>query len=342
MGITYKKPVPTPEQIREEYKVPQHVKELKAKRDQEIKDVIAGKDDRFLVIIGPCSADREDSVLDYLTRLAKVNEKVSDKLIIIPRVYTNKPRTTGEGYKGMVHQPDPEQAPDLLGGLKAIRELHIKAADVSGMTCADEMLYPENFMYLDDILSYVAVGARSVENQQHRLVVSGMDIAAGMKNPTSGGLGVMLNSVLAGQIPQEFLYRQYEVHTDGNPYAHCILRGAVNKYGASFPNYYYEDLLMLSQLYAKRELQNPAAVVDANHANSNKKFKEQIRIVHDILNSRKLNGDINKLVKGVMIESYIEEGNQPVGGGCYGKSITDPCLGWDDTERLLLEIAEKC
>ena len=342
MGITYKKPVPTPEQIREEYKVPQHVKELKAKRDQEIKDVIAGKDDRFLVIIGPCSADREDSVLDYLTRLAKVNEKVSDKLIIIPRVYTNKPRTTGEGYKGMVHQPDPEQAPDLLGGLKAIRELHIKAADVGGMTCADEMLYPENHMYLDDILSYVAVGARSVEDQQHRLVVSGMDIAAGMKNPTSGGLGVMLNSVLAGQIPQEFLYRQYEVHTDGNPYAHCILRGAVNKYGASFPNYYYEDLLMLSQLYAKRELQNPAAVVDANHANSNKKFKEQIRIVHDILNSRKLNGDINKLVKGVMIESYIEEGNQPVGGGCYGKSITDPCLGWDDTERLLLEIAEKC
>lgn len=340
MGITYKKPVPTPEQIREEYKVPQHVKELKAKRDQEIKDVIAGKDDRFLVIIGPCSADREDSVLDYLTRLAKVNEKVSDKLIIIPRVYTNKPRTTGEGYKGMVHQPDPEQAPDLLGGLKAIRELHIKAADVSGMTCADEMLYPENFMYLDDILSYVAVGARSVENQQHRLVVSGMDIAAGMKNPTSGGLGVMLNSVLAGQIPQEFLYRQYEVHTDGNPYAHCILRGAVNKYGASFPNYYYEDLLMLSQLYAKRELQNPAAVVDANHANSNKKFKEQIRIVHDILNSRKLNGDINKLVKGVMIESYIEEGNQPVGGGCYGKSITDPCLGWEKTERLILDIAE--
>jgi 3-deoxy-7-phosphoheptulonate synthase len=342
MGITYKKPVPTPEQICEEYKVPKHVKELKAKRDQEIKDVITGKDDRFLVIIGPCSADREDSVLDYVTRLAKVNEKVSDRLIIIPRVYTNKPRTTGEGYKGMVHQPDPEQAPDLLGGLKAIRELHIKAADVGGMTCADEMLYPENHMYLDDILSYVAVGARSVEDQQHRLVVSGMDIAAGMKNPTSGGLGVMLNSVLAGQIPQEFIYRQYEVHTDGNPYAHCILRGAVNKYGASFPNYYYEDLVMLSQLYAKRELQNPAAVVDANHANSNKKFKEQIRIVHDILNSRKLNGDVKKLVKGVMIESYIEEGNQPVGGGCYGKSITDPCLGWDDTERLLLEIAEKC
>lgn len=342
MGITYKEPVPTPEQIREEYKVPQHVVELKKKRDQEIKDVIAGKDDRFLVVVGPCSADREDSVLDYLTRLAKLNEKVSDRLLIIPRVYTNKPRTTGEGYKGMVHQPDPEAKPDLLAGLKAIRELHIKAADVSGMTCADEMLYPENFMYLDDILSYVAVGARSVENQQHRLVVSGMDIAAGMKNPTSGGMGVMLNSVLAGQIPQEFLYRQYEVHTDGNPYAHCILRGAVNKYGSSFPNYYYEDLVLLSELYAERELQNPAAVVDANHANSNKKYKEQIRIVNDILNSRKMNADVHKLVKGVMIESYIEEGNQKVGGGCYGKSITDPCLGWNDTEQLLLEIAERC
>ena len=342
MGITYKEPVPTPEQIRQEYKVPQHVAELKKKRDQEIKDVIAGKDDRFLVVIGPCSADREDSVLDYLTRLSKVNEKVSDKLIIIPRVYTNKPRTTGEGYKGMVHQPDPEQKPDLLGGLKAIRELHIKAADVSGMTCADEMLYPENFMYLDDILSYVAVGARSVENQQHRLVVSGMDIAAGMKNPTTGGMGVMLNSVLAGQIPQEFLYRQYEVHTDGNPYAHCILRGAVDKYGSAYPNYYYEDLLLLSEAYAKRDLENPACVVDANHANSNKKYKEQIRIVNDILNSRNMNPDIKKLVKGVMVESYIEEGNQPVGGGCYGKSITDPCLGWDDTERLLYNLAEKC
>lgn len=342
MGITYKEPVPTPEQIRVEYKVPEHVAELKKKRDQEIKDVIAGKDNRFLVIIGPCSADREESVLEYLTRLSKINEKVSDRLLIIPRVYTNKPRTTGEGYKGMVHQPNPEEKPDLLAGLKAIRALHIKAADVSGMTCADEMLYPENFMYLDDILSYVAVGARSVENQQHRLVVSGMDIAAGMKNPTTGGMGVMLNSVLAGQISQEFLYRQYEVHTDGNPYAHCIMRGAVDKYGASFPNYYYEDLLMLSEEYAKRDLQNPACIVDANHANSNKKFKEQIRIVNDILNSRNMNVNIKQLVKGVMIESYLEEGNQPVGGGCYGKSITDPCLGWTDTERLLYDLAAKC
>ena len=342
MGINFRKAVPTPKEIKEQYPVPQHVVDLKAKRDQEIKDVIAGKDDRFLVVIGPCSADNQDSVCDYLERLAKVNEKVQDKLIIVPRVYTNKPRTTGEGYKGMVHQPDPEQEPDILAGLLAIRELHIKAADISGMTCADEMLYPENYQYLSDILSYVAVGARSVENQQHRLVVSGMDIAAGMKNPTSGGLDVMLNSVLAGQIPQEFLYRQHEVRTDGNPYAHSILRGAVNQYGTALPNYHYEDLQELSKLYAERGLDNPACVVDANHANSNKKYKEQIRIVKDILNSRKLSGDIRSLVKGVMIESYIEEGNQKIGDGCYGKSITDPCLGWDDSERLLFEIAENC
>lgn len=342
MGIIFKKPVPTPEEIKQDYKVPQQIVELKAKRDQEIKDVIAGKDDRFLVVIGPCSADNTDSVCDYLERLSKVNEKVKDKLIIIPRVYTNKPRTTGEGYKGMVHQPDPEQDPDILGGLLAIRELHIKAAEVSGMTCADEMLYPENYQYLSDILSYVAVGARSVENQQHRLVVSGMDIAAGMKNPTSGGMDVMLNSVYAGQISQHFLYRSSEVQTDGNPYAHCILRGAVNQYGRSFPNYHYEDLQMLAEEYAKRELVNPSCVVDANHANSNKKYKEQIRIVKDVLHSRTHSEDIRSLVKGVMIESYIEEGCQKIGEGVYGKSITDPCLGWADSERLLFEIAENC
>ena len=342
MGINFKKPVPTPEEIRRDYQVPKHVAELKAKRDQEIKDVIAGKDDRFLVVIGPCSADNSDSVCDYVERLSKVNEKVQDKLIIIPRVYTNKPRTTGEGYKGMVHQPDPEQEPDILGGLIAIRELHIKAADISGMTCADEMLYPENYQYLSDILSYVAVGARSVENQQHRLVVSGMDIAAGMKNPTSGGIDVMLNSVLAGQISQHFLYRSSEVRTDGNPYAHCILRGAVNQYGRCFPNYHYEDLQMLIEAYGKRDLANPACVVDANHANSNKKFKEQIRIVKDVLHSRTHSDDIRSLVKGVMIESYIEEGCQKIGDGVYGKSITDPCLGWADSERLLYEIAENC
>lgn len=342
MGIIFKKPVPTPDEIREEYKVPKDIAELKAKRDQEIKDVIAGKDDRFLVIIGPCSADNSDSVCDYLERLAKVNEKVKDKLIIVPRVYTNKPRTTGEGYKGMVHQPDPEQEPDILGGLIAIRELHIKAAEVSGMTCADEMLYPENYQYLSDILSYVAVGARSVENQQHRLVVSGMDIAAGMKNPTSGGIDVMLNSVLAGQISQHFLYRSSEVRTDGNPYAHCILRGAVNQYGRAFPNYHYEDLQRLSEAYGERNLVNPACVVDANHANSDKKFKEQIRIVKDVLHSRTHSSDIHSLVKGVMIESYIEEGCQKIGDGVYGKSITDPCLGWEDSEKLLYVIAENC
>ena len=342
MGINFKKPVPTPEEIRRDYQVPKHVAELKAKRDQEIKDVIAGKDDRFLVVIGPCSADNSDSVCDYVERLSKVNEKVQDKLIIIPRVYTNKPRTTAEGYMGMVHQPDPEQEPDILGGLIAIRELHIKAADISGMTCADEMLYPENYQYLSDILSYVAVGARSVENQQHRLVVSGMDIAAGMKNPTSGGIDVMLNSVLAGQISQHFLYRSSEVRTDGNPYAHCILRGAVNQYGRCFPNYHYEDLQMLIEAYGKRDLANPACVVDANHANSNKKFKEQIRIVKDVLHSRTHSDDIRSLVKGVMIESYIEEGCQKIGDGVYGKSITDPCLGWADSERLLYEIAENC
>ena len=342
MGINFKKPVPTPEEIREQYKVPQNVVDLKAKRDQEIKDVLTGKDDRFLVVIGPCSADNSDSVCDYLERLAKVNEKVQDKLIIIPRVYTNKPRTTGEGYKGMVHQPDPEQEPDILAGLIAIRELHIKAADISGMTCADEMLYPENYQYLSDVLSYVAVGARSVENQQHRLVVSGMDIAAGMKNPTSGGFDVMLNSVLAGQISQHFLYRSSEVRTDGNPYAHCILRGAVNQYGTAFPNYHYEDLIRLNEAYAERNLANPACVVDANHANSNKKFKEQIRIVKDILYSRTLSDDIKKLVKGVMIESYLKEGSQKIGEHIYGKSITDPCLGWDDTEKLIYDIADLC
>ena len=342
MSFEFIKKLPTPAEIRKELPLPAELARIKEERDAEIRDVLTGKSNKFLVIIGPCSADNEDSVCDYVNRLARVNEKVKDKLILVPRIYTNKPRTTGEGYKGITSQPDPEKKPDFLAGLMAMRKMHIRAIKETGLTAADEMLYPENWGYVSDILSYVAIGARSVEDQQHRLTVSGFDVAAGMKNPTSGGLGVMLSSVLAGQIPQEFIYRQYEVHTDGNPYAHCILRGAVNKYGVSFPNYYYEDLVMLSQLYAKRELQNPAAVVDANHANSNKKFKEQIRIVHDILNSRKLNGDVKKLVKGVMIESYIEEGNQPVGGGCYGKSITDPCLGWDDTERLLLEIAEKC
>ena len=292
------------------------------------------------MIIGPCSADNEDSVCDYVNRLAKVSEKVKDKLILIPRIYTNKPRTTGEGYKGIVHQPDPEKKPDFLAGLMAMRKMHIRAMAETGLTAADEMLYPENYRYLSDILSYVAIGARSVEDQHHRLTVSGFDVAAGMKNPTSGDLSVMLNSVYAAQHPHSFIYRGWEVNTTGNPLAHTILRGATNKHGNNIPNYHYEDLNLLLEMYNKMDLKNPACVVDANHSNSNKRYMEQIRIVKEVMHSRKFSPDIHKLVKGVMIESYIEEGCQKVGGGVYGKSITDPCLGWADSERLIYEIAE--
>lgn len=334
--------LPTPAQIKEEFPVPEDIKQIKEKRDKEIADCLTGKDDRFLVIIGPCSADNADSVCDYLNRLAKVNDKVKDKLLIIPRVYTNKPRTTGEGYKGMVHQPDPDKKEDMLAGLLAIRNLHIRAVKECGMTCADEMLYPENWQYLTDILSYVAIGARSVEDQQHRLVVSGMDVPAGMKNPTSGDLSVMMNSVYAAQKPHHFIFRGWEVTTDGNPLTHTILRGAVNKHGQSIPNYHYEDLIRVFEMYEERkDIVNPACIVDANHSNSNKQFKEQIRIVKEVLHSRTHSDDIRNLVKGVMVESYIEEGNQKIGEHIYGKSITDPCLGWCDTETLLYEIAER-
>ena len=275
-----------------------------------------------------------------MNRLAKVSEKVKDKLILIPRIYTNKPRTTGEGYKGIVHQPDPEKKPDFLAGLMAMRKMHIRAMAETGLTAADEMLYPENYRYLSDILSYVAIGARSVEDQHHRLTVSGFDVAAGMKNPTSGDLSVMLNSVYAAQHPHSFIYRGWEVNTTGNPLAHTILRGATNKHGNNIPNYHYEDLNLLLEMYNKMDLKNPACVVDANHSNSGKKFEQQIRIVKEVMHSRKFSPDIHKLVKGVMIESYIEEGCQKVGGGVYGKSITDPCLGWADSERLIYEIAE--
>ena len=299
-----------------------------------------GNSDKFLVIIGPCSADNEEAVLDYTMRLAKVQEKVKDKLILIPRVYTNKPRTTGTGYKGMLHQPDPEKKPDLLGGLIAIRKMHIDVISQTGLTPADEMLYPENYWFLSDVLSYVAVGARSVEDQQHRLTASGIDVPAGMKNPTSGDFSVMLNSVVAAQAKQTFIYRNWEVNTPGNPLTHTILRGAVNKHGQCIPNYHYEDLNRLFQMYSKRDLANPAVVVDANHSNSNKQFKEQIRITKEVLHSCNHSTDIKSFVKGVMIESYIEEGNQKVGEGVYGKSITDPCLGWNDSERLIYEIAD--
>ncbi len=340
MSFEFIKRLPTPAQIREEYPLPEGLRTIKQRRDEEIKDVITGKSKKFLVIIGPCSADNEAAVCDYVSRLAKVSEKVQDKLILIPRVYTNKPRTTGEGYKGLVHQPDPEKKPDFLAGLVAMRKMHIRVVEESGLTAADEMLYPENWRYISDILSYVAIGARSVEDQQHRLTASGFDVPAGMKNPMSGDLSVMLNSVYAAQHPHSFIYRGWEVTTTGNSLTHTVLRGAVNKHGNNVPNYHYEDLNLLLEMYGKMDLRNPACIIDANHSNSGKQFAQQIRITKEVMHSRRLNEDIHRLVKGVMIESYIEEGCQKIGGGIYGKSITDPCLGWEDTERLIYEIAE--
>lgn len=342
MGMEFVRQLPKPDDFKKEYALSDSQRAIKAARDKEISDVLTGNSDKFLVIIGPCSADREDALLDYVSRLAKVNEKVKDKLVIVPRIYTNKPRTTGDGYKGIASQPNPEKEPDLIKGLIAVRSMHMKALDVSGMTPADEMLYPENYAYLDDILSYVAIGARSVEDQQHRLTTSGFDVAAGMKNPTSGDLTVVLNSVYAAQHAHTFTYRGWEVKTTGNPLAHTVLRGSINAYGRSFANYHYEDLQRLYELYEERELLNPAAVIDANHNNSGKKFKEQIRIVGEVLHSRRHSDNIKTLVKGVMIESYIEEGCQKIGEGIYGKSITDPCLGWKDSEELIYYIAENC
>lgn len=317
------------------------MQKAKAERDKEIAEVLTGKSEKFLVIIGPCSADSEEPVCEYIRRLARVNEKVKDKLILIPRIYTNKPRTTGEGYKGIVHQPDPEGETDFEKGLLAMRHMHTRAIRETGLTAADEMLYPDNWGYVSDILSYVAIGARSVEDQQHRIVVSGFDAPSGMKNPTSGDLSVMLNSIVAAQSAHTFTYRGYEVKTDGNELAHAILRGSVNKHGNNIPNYHYEDLELLCEKYAERDLKNPACVVDANHSNSGKKFYEQIRIVKSVLSSRRHNKNIEKMVKGVMIESYLEEGNQKISDHMtFGQSITDPCLGWDDSERLIYDIAE--
>lgn len=340
MSFEFVKKLPVPNEIKEQYPLDDQSMQIKAKRDKMIADVLKGESDKFLVIIGPCSADNEDAVMDYTSRLARLQEKVADKLLLIPRVYTNKPRTTGEGYKGMLHQPDPNKKPDMLNGLIAIRKMHIDILKKTGLAPADEMLYPENYWYLSDILSYVAVGARSVEDQQHRLTVSGMEVAAGMKNPTSGDFSVMLNSVQAAQTGHTFIYRGWEVNTSGNELTHTILRGAVNKHGQYIPNYHYEDLMRLIEMYDKRTLQNPATIVDANHSNSGKQFKEQIRIVKEVLHSCRHSADVKKLVKGVMIESYIEEGCQHVGDGVYGKSITDPCLSWADSEKLLLEMAD--
>ena len=336
MGLEFINKLPTPAEIREQFPIPAELAALKEKRDAEIRKVITGESDKFLVIIGPCSADNETAVLDYTSRL----DKVKDKIIIIPRVYTNKPRTTGEGYKGLLHQPDPEKKPNMYEGLIAIRRMHMHVVQETGLTTADEMLYPENLRYLSDLMSYIAVGARSVENQQHRLVASACDVPVGMKNPTSGDLSVMLNSVVAAQGGHEFIFRGYEVHTPGNPLTHTILRGAVNKHGQYIPNYHYEDLILLHELYAKRDLANPACIVDANHSNSGKQYMEQIRIVKEVLHSRRHSSEINQMVKGVMVESYIEPGSQKIGEHCYGKSITDPCLGWEDSERLIYEIAE--
>lgn len=343
MGIHINKELPLPAELKAEYPLSDKIKELKKSRDREIRDVFTGKSDKFLVVIGPCSADNEDSVCEYVNRLGKINASVSDKLILIPRIYTNKPRTTGAGYKGMLHQPDPGKAPDLLAGIIAIRKMHIRAIKESRLTGADEMLYPENRSYLDDILSYEAIGARSVENQQHRLTASGMDIPVGMKNPTSGDFSVMLNSVIAAQSGHRFIYRGIDISTDGNDLAHVILRGGVDKYGTCNPNYHYEDLARLLKMYQKLDLKNPAAIIDANHSNSNKQYKEQIRIVNEVLHSRNYNPELKKLIKGVMIESYLEEGCQSIDDVMtYGKSITDPCLSWDASERLIYEIAEKC
>ena len=340
MSFEFIRKLPTPTEVKNELPVPKNVAALKTQRDKEIADVITGKSDKFLAIIGPCSADNEDAVLDYTLRLKKVQEKIADKVLIIPRVYTNKPRTTGTGYKGMLHQPDPEKKPDLLAGLIAIRKMHIRVMEETELMPADEMLYPENYWFLSDVLSYVAVGARSVEDQQHRLTASGMDVPAGMKNPTSGDFSVMLNSVVAAQANQSFIYRNWEVKTPGNPLAHTILRGAVNKHGQNIPNYHYEDLIRLASMYKTRDLLNPACIVDANHSNSAKKYIEQIRIAKEVLHSCKYSDDVKKMVKGFMIESYIEDGNQTVDDCIYGKSITDPCLGWEKSEKLILEIAD--
>lgn len=342
MSMQIIRELPLPIELKTQLPLSEHLKDIKKRRDAEIRDIFTGASDKFLVVIGPCSADNEEAVLEYVTRLAPLSEKLSDRLVIVPRVYTNKPRTTGEGYKGMLHQPAPDQRPDLYAGLTAIRKMHIHVMEVSGLTAADEMLYPENRIYLDDLLSYEAVGARSVENQQHRLTASGMEIPVGMKNPTSGDYSVMFNSVMAAQKPHHFIYRGYEVRTDGNDLAHVILRGGTNKFGNNVPNYHYEDLARLQQMYEQLELEHPAAVIDANHSNSNKQCREQIRIVSEILHSRNYNPDIKRLVKGVMIESYLVEGNQPIQTQrIFGKSITDPCLGWEDTERLLYKIAEE-
>ena len=341
MHMTFQRKLPVPKDVKEEFPLTEKMAQVKAARDEEIKAIFDGRSDKFILIIGPCSADHSEPVLEYISRLRKIADQVSDKVMIIPRIYTNKPRTTGQGYKGMLHQPDPDEKPDMYKGLVAIRELHMAALRDYGFSCADEMLYPENYRYLSDLLSYVAVGARSVENQQHRLTASGIEVPVGMKNPTGGDLAVMMNSITAAQSSHTFIYRGWEVLSAGNPYAHAIMRGYVDYAGRSVSNYHYEDLLRVSDLYQKSGLANPSVIVDTNHNNSGKQYLEQIRIAKDIVHSRNQNPEIKGLVRGLMIESYIEDGAQGVHEHAFGKSITDPCLGWEKTEQLIYDITEK-
>ena len=341
MNMEFDKKLAIPMEVKEMYPLTAEMEKAIDERNAEIKDIFIGKSDKFVLVIGPCSADREDSVIDYISRLRKVQDKVQEKILIIPRIYTNKPRTTGSGYKGMLHQPDPNGKPDLFKGIIAIRELHIRALKETGFTCADEMLYTENHKYLDDILAYVAVGARSVEDQQHRLTASGVAVPVGMKNPTGGDFDVLINSITAAQHGHTFIYRGWQARSEGNPMAHAILRGYMNKHGQALPNYHYEDIVRLKEKFENAELKNPAVLIDTNHANSNKQYLEQIRISMEVMNSRRSNPGIERFVKGLMIESYIEDGCQNVSEGTYGKSITDPCLGWEKTEKLIYEIADR-
>lgn len=334
--------IPSADEIKGEQPIPASLARIKSERDQKIRSVFTSESKQFILIIGPCSADNEKAVCEYVARLGKLQQKVAEKFLLIPRIYTNKPRTTGEGYKGMAHQPDPSQKPDIVKGIQSIRKMHIRVMEESGLTAADEMLYPENYPYVEDLLSYVAIGARSVENQLHRLTVSGLDIPVGMKNPTSGDFSVMLNSVKAAQLPHVFTYNGWEVETNGNPLAHCILRGAVDHHGTNIPNYHYEDLKELIEIYEKRQLSHPAILVDCNHANSGKKFHEQPRIANEVLRSRQHSAKLKNVVKGLMIESYLVEGSQSIEEGTYGKSITDPCLSWESSEKLVLELADLC
>ncbi len=340
MNMDFDRKLTIPMEAKAMYPLSPALAEVVDRRAAAIRDVLTGASDRFLLIIGPCSADNEDSVMEYLHRLRTVQDRVAERILIIPRLYTTKPRTSGSGYMGVLHQPEPEEQPDLFKGIVFTREFHLRALTETGFSCADEMLYPENLKYLDDLLAYVAVGARSVEDQQHRLTASGLDIPVGMKNPTGGSIQVMLNAVSAAQHGHAFIYRGWQARSHGNPYAHAVLRGYADRFGRYYPNYHYEDLLDLYDAYSARELQNPAVIVDTNHANSGKNYLEQIRIAENVMKSRRLSGDIRRLVKGLMVESYLKDGCQSVGGGQYGMSITDPCLGWEKSERLILDLAE--